>query len=144
MKTLIIILFSTISLICNSQKQYDLLKIDNHMFLTLTLNGKPAMFIIDSGSSKSLLDVSKAKKFNFNFIEFGSEKYAGIGGLSQIYMVYDYKIDEISTSLLGVNIAKIGSLFNTNGSEIVGILGADFLSDNEVILNFKNNTLTMK
>jgi hypothetical protein len=102
------------------------------------------LFIIDSGSSKSLIDVSKAKEFGFNYIEFGDQKYAGIGGLSQIYMIYNYNIKEISTPLFGVKISQITSMFNTNGSEIVGILGADFLNNNEGVLNYKTNSLTIK
>ncbi|MDD5648977.1 MAG: aspartyl protease family protein [Candidatus Nanoarchaeia archaeon] len=133
-----------ISLSCNAKKHYNLQKLNNHIFITLTLNNKPALFIIDSGSTKSIIDISKSKVFAFNYIEFGDQKYMGIGGLSQIYMVYDYTVKEISTPFLGVNLSQMTSLFDANGAEIAGILGSDFLNDNEVIINFKNNTLTMK
>lgn len=144
MKTLVIIL-SMMLLSYPGKKYYNLQRIDNHLFITLSLNNKPALFIIDSGSTKSIMDISKAKLFGFNYIEFGDQKYAGIGGLSQIYMVYDFDIKEFSSiPFLGVDLSKMTSLFKSNTGEIVGILGMDFLRNNNAILDFSSNSLIIK
>jgi hypothetical protein len=139
MKTLFIILTMAVCASTFAAK-HSLIICQGHYFLQMTINNKPALFIIDSGSSKSIIDVSKDSVYNFSYIEFGDQQYAGIGGNSQIYMVYNYIIVETQNAFLGVNIGKMLSFFKTD-IPIVGILGSDFLFNSKAVLNYGNNTI---
>jgi hypothetical protein len=144
MKALILILFLIISVDCNS-KTYKLIRHKDHLFIELTINDKPCLFIIDTGSSYSILDISKSNEFAFKFIEFGQEKYTGIGGSSQMYVVYDLKTS-VNIDFMGVNIENLTTYlekqFDTN-LKVCGIIGADFMMQNKVVINFKNNTIRL-
>jgi hypothetical protein len=111
----------------------------------MTLNSKKVTFIIDSGSTWSLIDISKSKVYGFDFLAFGDQKYAGIGGIESIQMIYNDTIKETAQNFYGVNLEKMNQFIKAEfGIEIAGILGADFLNNSEAILNFKNNTITYK
>jgi hypothetical protein len=120
--------------------RYNLQVIQGHLFIQMTVNGKAALFIIDTGSTKSIIDVSKDSIYGFKYIEFGNQQYSGIGGNSQIYMVYDYVITETQNPFLGVNIGKMTLIFKTD-LPIVGILGSDFLINTKAILNYNDNSI---
>jgi hypothetical protein len=129
----------------NSQsKVYQLLRYKTHLFIELTVNDKSCLFIIDSGSSYSLIDISKSKEFNFNYIEFGEQKYITANGTCQVYIVYDYKFSELNYDFFGINLNKITTYLNKEFEiklPVLGILGADFLCDKKVKLNYENNTI---
>jgi hypothetical protein len=147
MKAIILTLAIFLTLTFNglSQKTDTLQNIKGHLFMTMTLNGKKANFIIDSGSTWSLIDISKSKEYRFDFMAFGDQKYAGIGGIEQIQMVYNDTIKETQQNFYGVNLEKMNDFIKAQfGIEITGILGADFLNNSEAILNFRNNTITYK
>jgi hypothetical protein len=131
------------SLSISAQKVDTLINIKGHLFMTMTLNSKKATFIIDSGSTWSLIDISKSKVYGFDFMPFGDQKYAGIGGTESIQMVYNDTISETKQNFYGVNLEKMNGFIKAQfGIEIAGILGADFLNNSEAILNFKHNTIT--
>src|SRR5688500_9835416 len=44
------------------------------------LNGKRALFIIDTGASVSILNKSESQKFGFRFIDSAGDQVAGLGG----------------------------------------------------------------
>ena len=124
--------------------EYKLLKYNNHLFMQVTLNKKLCLLIIDSGSGKSFIDISKSKVFKFKYIEFGNQKFVGIGGISQMYIIYDYTISNIQNEFMGVNLEQLTNYMKENFGttlEIVGILGTDFLVNHNAILNYKNNTI---
>lgn len=140
----IIGIFSLIFSFTSCAQEYKLEKHSNHMFLSLTLNGKPALFIIDSGSTWSLIDINKAKDYNFGYMPFGDQKYSGIGGVEQIQMLFNDTISETAQNFYGINLSGMAQYIKAQfGIEIVGILGADFLTNNSVVLDFKNNTLKL-
>jgi len=144
---LIVAIFNSCALNKNLYKGYqklELKKYKDFLFVDLTLNGKHSIFLIDSGSSKSLIDISKASTYNFKFLEFGDEKFAGIGGVEKIYIVYDYEIKNIFVSFFGINLENLNPLFGSDNFKIVGILGADFLNSHNAILNFENNFIYFK
>jgi hypothetical protein len=145
MKAIILTLAISLTLTFNglSQKVDTLQNIKGHLFMTMTLNGKKANFIIDSGSTWSLIDISKSKIYGFDFMAFGDQKYAGIGGVESIMMVYNDTIKETQQNFYGVNLEKMNDFIKAQfGIEITGILGADFLNNSQAILNFRNNTIT--
>ena len=49
--------------------EYDLIRKNNLYFLQLTVNNKKALFLIDSGSTKSFLDINQYDKYKFMYID---------------------------------------------------------------------------
>jgi hypothetical protein len=121
-----------------------LVKSKGMLFLNVTLNGKNAMLLIDTGSSKSILDINKENKYNFKHTNFKNERFIGIGGIQDIYIVYDYKIDGFLISMVGTTLEEITPYFFSDGIEIVGIIGSDFLNDKEAKIDYTNQILYIK
>lgn len=128
----------------NYKEAYALFQYNNMLFIDVVLNGIPAKLLLDTGASKSLLDVSKSKKYKFNYILLVKEQYIGLGGLKDIYIVYDYNIDEFFTPFLGTDLSEITNYFSEKNIEIAGILGADFLDTHNVVIDFKKNLMYKK
>ena len=146
MKTFIIILFIflTSCSIYNwgpsevkMEEQFDL------HFVNIKVNGKSGKLLVDTGASKSLLDISKAEEYGFQYLLLG-EQYVGLGGVTDIYIIYDYKIEGPWVTFLGADLSHIQEYFNKDNIHIIGILGVDFLENNNCVLDFTNNTLYIK
>jgi len=110
-------------------------------FVNVEINGHPTKLLIDTGASKSILDVSQADDFGFSYALFSTNQYVGIGGLQDIYVVYDYKIDGIFVSFLGADLSEVRGFFELTGISIVGILGSDFLEIHNCKIDFNKNIL---
>lgn len=121
-----------------------LVKSKGMLFLNVTLNGKKAMLLIDTGSSKSLLDINKENKYNFKHTNFKFDKFVGIGGVQDIYIVYDYKFDRFMIPMVGTTLEEITPYFFSDGIEIVGIIGSDFLNDNDAKIDYENYILYIR
>jgi hypothetical protein len=106
------------------------------LFIKITLNNKKVLLLIDTGASKSLLDINKSKKYNFNYLKFKEERFFGIGGFQEIYIVYDYKIDEYFIRFLGTDLSKIIPILNKDDNDIIGVVGSDFFNDNKVVIDY--------
>lgn len=114
---------------------------NNMHFINVTLNGKKTRLLLDTGASKSLLDISQAEEFEFSYIQFSKRQYVGLGGLQDIYVVFDYKIDEVYISFLGTDLSEVTPYFVKEGIDIAGVLGSDFLEKHNVKIDFKKNIL---
>jgi len=109
-------------------------------FVKVKVNGKEGKLLVDTGASKSLLDITKAEEYGFSYILLG-EQYVGIGGVTDIYVIYDYKIEGPWVTFLGADLTHIQEYFTKDDIHIIGILGVDFLETNNCELDFTNNTL---
>jgi hypothetical protein len=114
---------------------------NNMLFIEITLNGKPGILLIDTGSSKSLLDINKAEEYGYQYLLLATDQYIGLGGLQDIYVVFAANIEEFFTPFLGTDLSEITGYFNKDGIEIVGILGADFLNMHQMVIDFKKNLM---
>lgn len=121
--------------------EYQLEKFNDLYLINVTLNGKKTKLLIDTGATKSLLDISKSKQFNFEYSLFNRNKYIGLGGLTDIYVVYNYTIDSFFIPFLGSDLEEINNYFNKDGNKIVGIIGSDFLLKNGAIIDYTTNKL---
>lgn len=122
-------------------KEIDLYENNGMHFLDITVNGIKTKLLIDTGANKSLLDISQAGTYGFNFMLFSEDHYIGLGGLIDIYVVYDYTIDEFFIPLLGSDLSQVQDYFLQDGIHIIGILGSDFLEQNKVSIDFEANKL---
>jgi len=110
-------------------------------FVNITLNGKKTKLLVDTGASKSLLDISQAEDFDFSYLLLSKNQYIGIGGVQDIFVVYDYKVLETWITFLGADMSEVREYFRKDGIDIVGILGSDFLEDSRAKIDFKTNII---
>lgn len=113
-------------------------------FVDITLNGIKTKLLIDTGASKSLLDISQAETYGFEFIFLSKNQYVGLGGLQDIYTIYDYKVEEFYIAFLGADLSEVQTYFVKDGIHIVGVLGSDFLEKHKVSIDFSTNKLYIR
>ena len=144
---LVLVLCSGCMTMSKFYSQYDsyfTIKQNNLLFVQLVLNEKPTLFLIDSGSSKSFLDINKASTYNFTYINQPIEKYVGIGGLQSIYVVSDYKIKGVYIEFLGISLEELSPYFKKDNLKIVGLIGSDYLLSRNAIIDYENSRLYLK
>jgi hypothetical protein len=113
-------------------------------FVNIKINGIPGKLLVDTGASKSLLDISKSEEYGFQYLLLAKSQYVGLGGETDIYVIYDYKIEGPWVTFLGADLADIQEYFSRDNINIVGILGVDFLETNNCRLDFTKNKLYIK
>jgi predicted aspartyl protease len=103
------------------------------------INGQPVKFLLDTGASQTYVLKQEADRQHLN-PERIKKQAQGIGGLSSIFLVKikDFAIgDAHATNLRFPVIETMG----TNGTG--GIIGADFLMQYDVELNFADNRVKL-
>jgi len=138
---LFILLYGCVATSTDCFKHYNsinLISFDNMLFTTIKLNGKDALFLIDTGASKSLLDINKAEEYKFKYILFSRTSYIGIGGNQDVYSAYDYKMDKFYVYVLATDLSEITPYFSKNNLHIVGIIGSDFFSSHRAFIDYDN------
>lgn len=112
-----------------------------------TLNNKTVYYIIDSGASLSVLDETQSKTYGYGIFdnpEYGNGVgYGGVARFKEAVGVDAYIGGiKINTVFRAQNLSLlVEAIQRQNGIKIVGIVGCDWLKDNEVIIDFKDNTL---
>jgi len=112
-------------------------------FVDIKLNSKKGKLLIDTGASKSLLDITKAEDYGFKYVLLSKDQYVGLGGLIDVYVIYEYEVGEFFIPFLGSDLSEIQNYFVKDGIEIIGILGSDFLERSEATIDFKANRLLL-
>ncbi len=169
MKQLVILLFSIMALSCNSKKTeyipyagsddsimvangYDVIEMTKtktgHITATFNVNGKPCVFLIDTGGGATLVDISKKEKYELE--ESGKRNYAaGVGArTSLIKTSADIKIKDHETKtdeLFLMDISYINAEFIKNKVKPVdGVLGTDFLEKYDAIIDYPHSKIYLK
>jgi len=124
--------------------KYYIIKQNNLLFVQLRLNDKPTLFLIDTGSSKSFLDINKALTYHFTYIDKPIEKYAGIGRLENIYTVVDYEISGMHIAFLGISLEELNPYFRKDNLKIAGLIGSDYLIIRNAIIDYEKSLLYLK
>lgn len=110
----------------------------------LTLNGKAANFVLDTGSSINLLDTCKENDYSFAVAnENGS--LVGTGGMAKRYAVREYTLTANGESI-GVHFhaMDMNEIFRQHkGLNFAGLLGVPFFKFNKVVIDYQNMTLTI-
>lgn len=144
---ILVLLFCSCTTMKKFYSQYDSYKIikeNNLLFVRLTLNDKPTLFLIDSGASKSFLDINKTENYSFSYINKPIEKYAGVGGLENIYTVINYKIKEMHIPFLGISLEELNPYFRKDNLKVAGLIGSDYLLSRNAIIDYENSVLYLK
>ena len=119
-----------------------------HITATLSVNGKPCIFLIDTGGGATLID--KSKKYIFSLEASKTGDYAaGIGSVSALtktsatLQINGYEIEEKNLYLM--DISYINSEFRKNHArQVDGVLGTDFLDKYKVVIDYSRCKLFLK
>jgi len=143
MKKLIITLLVIISFSCQTEKEN---KLDFHLhnnlpMINAQINGMPVKLLVDTGASLSLIDTSTEFFLNFTRdydvpVIIGD----GVGGPLYIYGVKDIILEyEDKTLYVNFKGADLSDIRKNSG--IVGIIGADYLSQYNLVIDFYNRKI---
>ena len=120
----------------------------DHITATLSVNGKPCIFLIDTGGGATLIDKSKKYKFGLEASKTG-DYAAGIGSVSALtktsatLQINGYEIEEKNLYLM--DISYINSEFRKNHArQVDGVLGTDFLDKYEAVIDYSRCKLFLK
>lgn len=109
-----------------------------------TINGKKAYFLVDTGSTITVLDLSQKKDYSFRPYRRLNKKLVGYGGkyvgLWSVLDV-DMRIGKrfVSTPFLGISLVQLKEyLHKKTGYKISGIIGADVILDYGIMVDFVN------
>ena len=116
-----------------------------HITATFKVNGKPCVFLVDTGGGGTLIDMAKKDKYGLEAM--GRYDYAaGIGSLSSL--VSTSAILQVggkefkSEDLYLMDIAYINAEFKkTKGRQVDGVLGTDFLERHRAIIDYPHSKM---
>ena len=120
-----------------------------HLLCTLSINGKPARLLVDTGASNSCIAVSKRNDFNLTqeaeelpLTAAGKEK---IKAYNTTESTLKFEVHALGTvNFILIDMGTINDALEENGSvSIDGILGADVLIANNAKINYKKLSLKL-
>lgn len=152
MKTLAIFLyvfsmFTSVPDTKNTEPQYETIPIINLNVLPLikmNVNGYETYFLVDSGSSATVLDINRRKKLGFETYELtGSQRVLSTGGGSKFRYVRKAELQlgsvKIKNRITALDITTIvGYIKRKTSYRISGILGTDTMKKYNIIIDYGN------
>ena len=119
-----------------------------HVTVTLQVNGKPCVFLVDTGGGATLIDISKKEKFQLA-PQAVRDYAAGIGSATPLFRttgVFGINGTEFrNDSLYLMDISYLNAEFKkTHSRQVDGVLGTDFLEKNKAIVDYSHSTLYLK
>ncbi len=132
-----------------STEGYEVLKLHKmktgHLTTTIRVNGKPCVFLVDTGGGGTLIDISKKDKFGLQSL--GKRDYAaGIGSVSSLFRttaVLQLNGKEFKQEVLFLmDISYLNTEFKkTKGREVDGVLGTDFLERHHAVIDYPHSKM---
>ena len=121
-----------------------------HIFVSCQINNISYELIIDTGASKTVLDLNSFSEIVTSEIDEDVNS-SGIGAEKidvKIGNIEHFKIGEIiktNYNLSFVDLSHINNLYSNYTNKVVhGLLGSDFLYTYNGIINYKEKTLTLE
>ena len=119
-----------------------------HITVTLQVNGKACVFLVDTGGGATLIDISKKDKYELAPLAV-RDYAAGIGSATLlvrtkgIFCINGKKFR--NDSLFLMDISYINAEFKKNHSrQVDGVLGTDFLEKYKAIIDYSRSILYLK
>ena len=119
-----------------------------HITATIFVNGKPCVFLIDTGGGATLIDKSKRHKFGLEASKTG-DYAAGIGSVSALvrtsatFQINCYDIEENDLYLM--DISYVNNEFRKNHArQVDGMLGTDFLDKYGAVIDYCRQKLYLR
>ena len=106
------------------------------------VNNKPAIFILDTGASVSIIDKNFKTHYGFGTMENLNEgTITGVGGTVRMEDVYNCEV-KYGDSILNVDLKSISLSHLAKVSNIVGVIGSDYFVKNKVSIDYNSKTLS--
>lgn len=141
---LILLVSTSFNFLKKQYYEYKLIVLNDMLFLPIKFNGKNTKLLVDTGASKSILNIRKIEQYEFSYVDVPFKQYVGIGGIEDIFIVFDYEVDELFIEFLGADLGEIDDFMRNDGISIIGILGSDFMLKHKAILNYRTKKLYIK
>ena len=149
-----LLLFASLFFSSFTQDTYQYVPVINWQYkpvIKVTLNGKSANFLLDTGSDITLLNSHAARWFQFRplSVSTGRRQAVGFSGRRQAtYRVKNVSLFINSTPIKALYRAfDLSSLVNFTNDRIdvriTGIIGSDVMKRYGFIINYQNQTVTM-
>ncbi len=123
-----------------------------HLLIKITINGKAAKMIVDTGASITVFDKTKMGNFvKEKKIEERSEMTSGLG--TNTMKVHGVMIKKMMVGKLEiknykavlVDLSHVNDSYNKLGmAEIDGVLGSDIFRKYKAVIDYEKKTLTLK
>ena len=133
-------------------KGYDEVKLfktrTGHITATFSVNGKPCVFLIDTGGGATLIDKSKRQKFGLEASKTG-DYAAGIGSVSALvktaatFQINGYDIEEKDLYLMDISYISC-ELRKNHARQVDGVLGTDFLDKYGAVIDYAQQRLYLR
>ena len=106
----------------------------------LELNGKVGLFLIDTGSVYSIIDMNIRRRYGFKVWK-DNRTANGIGG--SVIKIYNSNIKQVIYKDKIINITfKSADLSDLKRQlHVIGIIGSDWINKNDIVIDFKNKVL---
>jgi predicted aspartyl protease len=123
------------------------LKKHHHLyFVEVKINKKKANLLIDTGAAFTIFDINQADSYGFKY--YGSDVHlVGLGGTSKRYKLNKTVVEHGENRLklwpYGADLKQVVQSFSANGIEIVGIIGSDYLTMADAVIDYKKGLLTI-
>jgi hypothetical protein len=117
--------------------------IENHIFLTVSINNEKRLWILDSGAQETVVDTRYAQELGLKLE--GSIKGQGAGNLVSVSFTTlpPFRLQGLQFDSQKVTVIDISSVIKkTLGFEIAGLLGYDFLSRLITKIDYANETIS--
>ncbi len=125
-----------------------------HITTHFPVNGKPACFLLDTGASKTVFDISEFPNlhhFDANEMIFNDKPSAGINinntehqSILLEKLAFGY-LNRPNSEVLLLDLSNINYTYSLlNLPPVDGILGNDMLQSLEAVINYKKKTLRLK
>ena len=122
-----------------------------HVAVKGKVNGMKALFLIDTGASRSVFDpVTISRYINDLHLEKKEGMTAGVGGSdleSSTFVIKELQIGRLTINdfeAVALDLSNIKDYYsNLHLPPITGIIGGDILAAHKAIINYKSLTLTI-
>lgn len=121
---------------------------DSRPLVEVEINGRPAVMLVDTGSSSGLIDINQMDDYGFSLMAKTDIEISSIGGKRcESYRVRDLwvRLEGISIyQFLATDISLIAeSIHKETGYRISGIIGYDQIKNAEIKIDASNNLITI-
>ena len=119
-----------------------------HITVTLQVNGKPCVFLVDTGGGATLIDISKKDRYQLS-PQAVRDYAAGIGSATPLVRttgIFSINGTEFrNDSLFLMDISYVNAEFKkTRSRQLDGVLGTDFLEKHKAIIDYSRSALYLK
>ena len=121
---------------------------DSRPLVEVEINGRPAVMLIDTGSSTGLIDINQMDEYGFSLMAKTDMEISSIGGKRcESYRVRDLwvRLEGIALyQFLATDISLIAeSIHKETGYRISGIIGYDQIKNAEIKIDASDNLITI-